>query len=390
MKKNFLKVAALLIAAMLMVVSCTQEVAPVDNGLVEVTLNTSAARSALTYSGLDIGDVSYSYKLNAKWNPSEGQDAVVGDTGINYVPYDGEDVSLGFVSQGLWEVDVIGTIDGKNVLHGNTQVYFNKTKSDVTVYVKPIETAETAGISLDVKVNDHDVDATNYKLYFTIVGVSGNSINGKVGNEETAKALTEVEMTKGSLDSNLYRTWTASVTGLTPGYYRVTVSMKNSSGVVGGITKGVLLFAGDTGENGAKLTGSVNSMDFVNGTLNIVYPTVTLSLSSKVDDAEITETVTGKKVVYTANSTIDSSSLPSGSVGAATYTWYENGTVVESNQTAAFEKTYTTPGYKTVTCVVTYTLNIPNNNNGNTNNTDKVSFTVQVDEGKTVKVTSAN
>ena len=38
MKKNFLMVASLLIAAMLMVVSCTQEVAPKNDGLVEAKL----------------------------------------------------------------------------------------------------------------------------------------------------------------------------------------------------------------------------------------------------------------------------------------------------------------------------------------------------------------
>ena len=45
MKKNFLKVAALLIAAMLMVVSCTQEVAPVDNGLVKASVNIADTRA---------------------------------------------------------------------------------------------------------------------------------------------------------------------------------------------------------------------------------------------------------------------------------------------------------------------------------------------------------
>ena len=55
MKKNFLAIASLLIAAMLLVVSCTQEVAPVDNGLVNVTLSTSISGKAITVSNLNSG-----------------------------------------------------------------------------------------------------------------------------------------------------------------------------------------------------------------------------------------------------------------------------------------------------------------------------------------------
>lgn len=401
MKKNFLMVAALLIAAMLMVVSCTQEVAPVDNNLVEVTLNTSTARSALIYSGL--GDetnstINYRYKLTAQWTPTGNQDAVVGNTQANvdgadsegYISFTGTSKILGYVSQGLWEVSVIGSINGNDVLSGKTQVYFNNNgENRVTVYVKPIDDTDNAGLSFEININDHDA-VDKYKLVYSIQNVSGGTVNGTVDSETSARNLNNIRLKPGDLDNTSgYRTWTGKVSGMTPGYYRVTVTLLNDTvagtdeptEVVGGLTKGVLLFAGDA--NNAKLTGSVNSMDFVNGNLNVVYPEVSLNLTSGLTANKGT---VGSEVTYTATPTFEAT-LPSGySVGAPTFTWYENGgAVTGENATATFKKTYRTPGYKTVTCVVTYTLEIPNGNNtGNTNK--KVSFSVQADAALTVLI----
>lgn len=394
MKKNFLMVASLLIAAMLLVVSCAQEVkAPVDNNLVEVTLNTSAARSALKYDGLKIENVKYRYKLTAQWTPTGDQDPVVGNTkaGVDgaddegYISIEGTSKTLGYVSQGLWQVEVIGSIPfgetSKDVLKGSTQVYFNKNNGEnsVTVYVKPIDDTSNAGLSFDIKINDHDADKDDnaYKLVYSIEDVGGVTATGTVG-EESSKRLDKVSLIPGSLVEDGFRSWTGKVTGMKPGYYRVTVSLLNGNEVVGGLTKGVLLFAGDA--DNAKLTGSVNSMDFVNGTLNVVYPKVSLTLTSGLNEDKGT---INSEVTYTAEPKF-TADLPSGyTVGAPTFTWYENGgagngtAATAENNTATFKKTYTTPGYKTVTCVVKYTLNVPNGNN--TGKTDTVSFSVQAD-----------
>ncbi len=387
MKKNFLMVASLLIAAMLMVVSCTQEVAPKNDGLVEVTLNTSAARSVLKYDGLKIEDVNYMYKLAAQWTPAENQDAVVGNTtgkeeadNEGFVNFKDEDNNIGYVSQGLWSVEVRGYINDKLVLSGSTQVYFNNNNKTVTVYVQPIEDAEKASLDLNIKVNDHDATTTvpsagneGYWIYYTIENVSGTVVNNCNG----------IGLTRGDTLDNGYRTWSSTVSNLTPGYYRVTVTMKNGSNVVGGITKGVLLFAGDS----ASLSGSVNSMDFVEGTLDIVYPSISLVIES-----EGSATV-GSEVTYTATPKTDSfTKLPTGyQVSDPTYTWYENGGEVSAttgeNNVNTFKKTYITPGNKTVTCVVTYTLTIPNGNN--VNEKEKVVITVQADAGKTVVINPA-
>ena len=388
MKKNFLKVAALLIAAMLMVVSCTQEVAPVDNGLVEVTLNTSAARSALVYSGLSINDVTYRYKLTAQWTPTGDQDAVVGNTenktgaveGYVALTKGSTSATLGYVSQGLWEVEVIGSINGTDVLKGTTQVYFNKNNDKVTVYVKPTDTTNSAQIKLNVKVNDHDA-GSDYKLYYTIEDINGSVVTGFEEEEMTRADVTLQDENKKDTG---YRSWTATATGLTSGYYRVTVTMKNTKEgvaeaeqIVGGITKGVLLFSGDTT---AELNGSVNSKDFVEGTLNVVYPTVSLSITS-ADSGTV-----GTAIAFTAVPvTSITDSLPLGyAISDPTYTWYENGKAVSGeNNSATYSPNYSTPGYKTVTCVVKYTLTIPNNAS---NSTDNVKIVVQADAGKTVLI----
>lgn len=376
MKKNFLKIAALLIAAMLLVVSCSQEVkAPEaeDNGLVEAFLNTSAARSALTYSGLSIDNVKYRYRLTAQWKPEGAdQDAVVGNTtGVEsadsegYIAFDNDETKssqgLGYVSQGLWQVDVIGSIgEGgakKDVLKGTTKVYFNKTSGSdtVTVYVKPIDTASSAQITLNVKVNDHD-SGSAYKLYYSIEDVKGDEIVG------------ETEMNKTESVEKGYRLWSIEKTGLNPGYYRVTVTMKNGEDVVGGLTTGVLLFAGDTS---ATLSGSVNSKDFINGTLNVFYPNVKVTITPSA----VTKTDNKYHVTYTATASIENHNGLANNV-QPTYTWYADGVpLTNENNASTYEGIYDEPGNKTVTCVATYTLNVPNYNNTGDNTT--VAFVVQ-------------
>ena len=388
MKKNFMAIASLLIAAMLLVVSCSQEVAPkaeLDNGLVEVTLNANAARSALKYNGLELKNVKFEYKLDAKWEPTTGQDPVVGETkegdNLVFVSMGNADFTnttasktVGYISQGLWEVSVQGKIGDKVVMEGKTQVYFNKNIRSVTVYVKPSASAN-ASFSVNVDVNDHD-KGDNYKLYYSIDKADGTP------------AVAEKLMDSGNLDDKGYRNWSSKEESLAAGYYRVTVTMKNGTTVVGGITKGVLLFANDT----ATLSGTVNSSDFVNGTLNVVYPEVSVDIKATVEGSteDITTTTTGKKVTYTA--TIDDSSNVHGlTIEAPTYTWYYDGNKTNDNNKNTFEKTYGTdePGYKTVTCVVKYTFTVDNRNNTAGESTgidDSISYTIQADAVKNITV----
>ena len=392
MKKNFLMVAALLIAAMLLVVSCTQEVAPVDNNLVEVTLNTSTARSVLQYTGY--GDsISYEYKLTAQWHPEKVSDnkadAVVGET-TGFLPFESDSdptvQGLGYLSQGLWEVEVNGKVGEDIVLNGKTQVYINKNNNKVNVFVEPVSEENNARISLSVNVNDHEAikeTGNKYKLVYSIEDVGGNFASGTVGSE-TKNQINGLDMSAGSsLGNNGFREWTATVTNMKPGYYRVTVTMMNGDDKVGGITQGVLLFANDTT---AKLSGYVNSSDFINGTLNVYYPSVSVEFGVPTITEEKHAFVKGSaeedsyKVTYTATPKITGDNSKG---GIPTCTWYADGVKVtgenaSSTYTAYYKKTE--PGYKTVTCVVKYTFSVTDD----ANNT--VEYVVQGSGDKTTKV----
>ena len=65
MKKNFLKIAALLIAAMLLVVSCSQEVkAPENDGLVEAKLSVGYGRELLVSGDTKINNIVLTYTMS--------------------------------------------------------------------------------------------------------------------------------------------------------------------------------------------------------------------------------------------------------------------------------------------------------------------------------------
>ena len=74
MKKNFMAIASLLIAAMLLVVSCAPEAnvegKVEDNGLVNASLMATAAGKALTVSSPTGEALTYTIKLKAKWDPN--------------------------------------------------------------------------------------------------------------------------------------------------------------------------------------------------------------------------------------------------------------------------------------------------------------------------------
>ena len=68
MKKNFLKIAALLVAAMLLVVSCSQEVkAPENNGLVEASFSVGFDRDIKIEDFKGTG-ITYVYSVTPNWD----------------------------------------------------------------------------------------------------------------------------------------------------------------------------------------------------------------------------------------------------------------------------------------------------------------------------------
>ena len=371
MKKNFLKIAALLIAAMLLVVSCAPE-ATVKNesNLVEVNLSTSVASKSLTFGDTlaSTNDLTYRYYLTALWDKNSVNEEVVGETAGNGVEFSIREngVNLGYLSQGYWKITVKGfNSNDEVVLYGETNHYVTKGKGDVTVFLNTSgDDNSTSTLHFEINVNDLAEGNDGYDLYYSITGKNYKGVD--VGVEET-KFSTKTALMNGQ--ANKYVTkFTDDVANLKPGYYRVTVTLKkNETDVIGGITRGFLLVNGDTE---VKLSGSVSASDFVKSTLNVYTPEVKFSsVSAKVSGSEDNllrkdgEIYKGKTsgaseenkvtVTYSVDSSFSINGQTSGvkSVSGPTYSWMVNGKEVGTAQT--YETSYA-PGHKDVTCIVTY------------------------------------
>ena len=104
MKKNFMAIASLLIAAMLLVVSCAPEAnvegKVEDTGLVNASLMATAAGKALTVSSPEGEALTYTITLEAKWDPNSEykMDEVVGEKTFNRSSISNT-IELGWISQ---------------------------------------------------------------------------------------------------------------------------------------------------------------------------------------------------------------------------------------------------------------------------------------------------
>ena len=388
MKKNFLKVAALLIAAMLLVVSCSQEVAPKneDDGLVNVTLNTSVASKGLTFDGLDsLTSLTYKYYLEALWDESKVDEAVVGETGDEGKSFDGNSgFNLGHLSQGYWKVRVEALKGSKVVLSGETNQYITEGNATVTVFLNVAGTSNSScTLSFDINVNNLAAENAGYKLYYSIEGTKYDGKDFTVSETEivdraqvsSAAGTTnppaegETNLTaEGTTNPTYVTKFTGSESGLKPGYYRVTVTLKKDSKVIGGITRGFLLIDGD---EKVTLKGSVSASDFVKSTLNVITAKVSISdVTAKVGSGSnlLTTTVgdltkgtltcadnsNKATVVYSLTPTLNIEKNKNGvtDVSGPTYSWRVDGEEKSTSPTLTIEYT---PGNRYVTCIVTYT-----------------------------------
>lgn len=365
MKKNFLMVAALLIAAMLMVVSCTQEVAP-KNELVEAKIGLAYGRDVEIKVDLPENTnkkvITYKYSLSPKWNQLDKGTKIFGE--VTDKPIDDSygvsdpvnNVNIGPLTPGLWEITVKGFAGGVQVLEGKTAAYFvNGGDNTATVFVSPIETTKTETVKIELKMEDLGSDAKNVINYSVSNLANGNTINGSLVKSKNTDA------------SYTYKAKTGETEGiqLTAGYNTITFTTSTDAGE-GGITKTFLLIPGLP----VIIKGSVYPAEFVTGTASIQILNMngaTLGIKNGVDD--VTED-TNDKVYKLTNGTdysisVDderlnlaqvTSSLPAGTItGSPKYTWFVNGKEVTENisddgKTLKFNKT--AAGDYTVTCTI--------------------------------------
>ena len=372
MKKNFLMVAALLIAAMLMVVSCTQEVAP-KNELVEVKLSTVFGRDIEITGGTKTDSLKYKYTMTPNWNGWTSGVAGIGSEDISgIVPSEievGKDKSLGWVTPGLWTVKVYAYDGEDKVFEGENDAYFSNRNDKVTVYLQPVDD-DTNSLTFEIEMQDLGTNGGNYKLTYTVVGTP--SISEEIQPNETSISGELVRIADESSDNvSMYKLASydpnkTRLNSLASDYYRVTVSIYDGTTLLGGITKGVLLSGGDAGV----VDGNIEPSDYINAQFDVKlfdvktslisggvtyysknnYTAVTTANDAKSANAVIT--LDDDTVIKNYDNEITDSDF--GKVSK----WYIDGVLTtgsednDGNPTVTVEDT--TPGYKNVSCQTIY------------------------------------
>ncbi|MDD7162360.1 MAG: hypothetical protein SPF69_07210 [Candidatus Ornithospirochaeta sp.] len=366
MKKNFMAIASLLIAAMLLVVSCSQEsVVPENNGLVEASLSVGYGRDIKVDGDTDAKNLTVEYKMTPQWTNTNGEKT--GDDQITNPAKDWTTLpdsgNLGWITPGHWLIEVRaskGEVGNKKIaFSGSINAYFSNKTHTATVYLSPA--AGTSSITIDVSMQDikDDGASTNYKLTYEI-------LTGKGERHTSETDIPEVTPTEEATEDYITEYKTQKIS-LDPGFYTVIVYVVDAEGTkVGGIRKGLLLADGDN----ANLTGHIEPADYSNVTINAVYVDVNVALS----DAQSSYNNDKKKYILTVTAT-DSTTVPgyAGNNFTVTYEWFVNGDkvpVAQSNSLSATEENaktgsktfeFTNPGYKNIACQATYKVTVAPN-----------------------------
>ena len=367
MKKNFMAIASLLIAAMLLVVSCSQEsVVPENNGLVKASLSVGYGRDIkVNGDTVAVRDLTVEYKMTPQWTNTNGEKT--GDDQITNpakdwtaLPVSG---NLGWITPGHWLIEVRAAKgngeNAKTVFSGSINAYFSNKTRTATVYLSP--TTGSSSITIDVSMQDiQDNDASaKYKLKYEILTGKGGSLENKPKTD-----IPVVPPTEGAVEDYITEYKTSKI-DLEPGFYTVIIYVVDAAGNdVGGIRKGLLLADGDN----ATLTGHIEPADYANVTINAVYVNVNI----KLEKGAISKTEAGDyQIVVNAE---DLTTVPTYAGNFdVTYEWFVNGVAVpdsqsntlsgtaENTKTGSMTFTFANPGYKNIACQATYKVTVDSN-----------------------------
>ena len=345
MKKNFLKVAALLIAAMLLVVSCAQEVkAPENNGLVEAKLSVGYGRDIKVDGDSPVNGLTVMYKMTPKWIDDANDSDTITNPAAGWKNL-ADDGKLGWCTPGYWLVEVKASKDSKDVFKGSITCYFTKNTQTATVYLSPV-TVDGAKGSISIEVSMQDIKESesstkSYKLAYEVL----YGTESKVSKTDLPPKTPE----KGAAEDYITK-YSALVSNLDSGYYTVIVYVLNEDGTtVGGIRKGFLITAGDN----VKLTGHIEPADYANVTINAIYADVNITLAKGASSVE-----NGKySVTITASDATTFKSPVSEDDFSVTYIWYVDGVQIAQENTLPASKKFDfdAPGYKNIACKAVYT-----------------------------------
>ena len=376
MKKNLMAIASLLVAAMLLMVSCAQEVkAPENNGLIEAKLSVGYGRGLGVTGDTKTDNIALTYTMSHQWTDSNTAETVVGDKTQETYFTDGG--NIGYVTPGLWTVNVFayakdesGKATGNAIFEGTANAYISSQNSSVTVYLAPTS-SQTNTLKFNITMQDlvgSDVAAENkgdgsFKIVYSVYDTTGSTaIKDKVELTEKTPSDTNND---GKNDTTTYK----GSTTLTSGFYRVNVAIysvtKNESNEdvetpVGGITKGFLLSGGKE----ATISGHIEPSDYENVSIDAVYVNVKTSLgvegAAKVDgkDYYSVKYVNGSDAKVTVTMTYNTQNA-NGLTKTVTTFWSVDGSERngENDQVANYNKkefTFSEPGIKNITCTTVY------------------------------------
>ena len=376
MKKNFLKIAALLIAAMLLVVSCSQEVkAPENDGLVEAKLTTTFGRDIKIEGGTSTSALTYKYTMVPKWNNKTalGTEGISGIVSSETVVE--KDNSLGWVTPGLWTVNVYAYDNGQKVFEGENDAYFSNKNPKVTVYLRPVDDA-TNKLTFSIEMQDLDVNGGSYVLKYSVVGTPKTGESGADVTTNKTGELTRSASAKNDVGVYTLKETDTQLNALPSDYYRVTVSIYDGNTLLGGITKGVLLSNGDVGS----VTGNIEPSDYINAQFDVKLINVNTSLVKVAvtyyTNENCTNPITSDGTAKSANVVIElddktdidlyDASIVENDIHI-TNTWFVDGKIVDSSSvdattgekedgTITLTLKDTVPGPKNVSCQTVYSM----------------------------------
>lgn len=348
---------------MLLVVSCTQEVAPKneDNGLVEAKLNVAFGKAINIAPENQDASIYYYYTLTPMWGALDsgfryGEGTYTLGTGTYSSAPDG--IITTSVTPGLWKIEVKGYLEqigpdptAKHVLYGVTKSYINKDENNIVVYVAPVtDESNEGGLSIRLEMEDLEENGAVTKVQYSIDGESTKHDLKQV-DDDGQKLYVHDYITENNLE-------------LAAGFHTITFSLTNV--YKGGVTRSFLIIPGQT----VSITGSIYPSKFENESASINILSLgngSLSISKVVTEGDNSASfeeglAKGAKYTVTANgfSTINSVDGVY-TVKSSSCEWYwgsEKNPVntISSSSTTATLTTPSEPGVYALSCIAKCTI----------------------------------
>lgn len=368
MKKNFMAIASLLVAAMLLMVSCSQEVkAPENNGLVEAKLSVGYGRDLSVSGDTKTSEIVLKYTMRPLWSNNGASEGIYGEKNTQ-TPFT-DNVTIGYVTPGLWEVKVFAyekdkaTVSDKTIFEGTANAYFSNQNSSVTVYLAPTSSQNN---TLNFEITMQDLVGTgvaegntgkgSYELVYSVYDTTGTIVDHKDEVVLSEKIQSDTN-SDGKNDTTTYK----GSTTLASGFYRVNVSIYSipkdgtidNGTLVGGITKGFLL----SGEKEAKVTGHIEPSDYENVTIDAFYIDVKTKITANTVSYTAKDSSNPAKAVITLTVSDNGTTGNKGTI-TPSYIWYVANTETTETSTNddSFTVTFEAPGYKNISCQTIYSV----------------------------------